>query len=116
MDTVSNLTPHNLFGVFELDSAGTVMYYGKRNDGNLLESKPNLIGRNFFEEAATFENVLDFQRRFKRFVSDSFSTDNFNFSFRSREDVTEAKVMLLHVRERDFDKSINLVIVDIRKA
>ena len=115
MNTASNLTPQNLFGVFELDSAGTVLYYGARGERNLVELKLNLVGRNFFEEAATFENVSEFQRRFERFVGDSSPTDNFNFSFRSRENVTKAKVMLLHVRERDFDKSADLIVVDIRK-
>lgn len=116
MSTVSNLTPQNLFGVFELDTAGTVLYCGARKDSNTLEPELNLVGRNFFEEASAFENVRGFQNRFKRFVSDSFSTDSFNFSFRTREKVTEAKVMLLNVRERDFDNSASLVIVDIRKA
>lgn len=116
MQAKSSITAADLFGVFELDSSGTVLYYGARDKSRQLESKTNLIGRNFFEEITAFENAPEFQRRFKRFINDSAATENFDFSFQTREKVTKAKVMMLHVRERDFDKNANLVIVDIRET
>ena len=114
--TTSCLTPQNFIGIFELDSTGTVFYCGAHSNEKFVEAKPNLMGCNFFEEIAAFENGGEFQRRFKRFFNDSFATDNFNFSFSSCAHDEEFRVKLVRVCERDYEGNVDLVIVDIRKA
>jgi len=115
-NTISCLTPQNFIGVFELDSTGMICYYGAGNNDKSAVAKPNFVRRNFFEEIAAFENGGDFQRRFKCFFSDSFTTDNFNLCFGSCHQNEEFRVKLVRVCERDYNRNVNLVIVDIRKA
>ncbi|MGI8468977.1 MAG: hypothetical protein ACR2N3_11065 [Pyrinomonadaceae bacterium] len=103
-------------GVYEMDAAGTVVYHKSMTDSRTNESEPNLIGRNFFDEIAAFQNFMDFRRRFKCFVGDSHPADEFNFDFYLREQILEIKVKLVRARERQDNKNSNLIIVDIRKV
>jgi hypothetical protein len=115
MNGDSQLTPENLQGVFELDLSGTVVYCRNPVSGTPADSKENLIGLNFFEEIASFNNGKEFQRRFSRFISEAQPTDHFDFSFRLEEKESKVKVMLVRVCERSYDNNSDLVIVDIRK-
>ncbi len=114
-NAITRLIPQNFIGVFELDSTGMVVYCGARNDDKSGEAKLNLVGRNFFEEIAAFQNGAEFRRRFNRFRTDSFTTDSFNFSFDSGEPDEKFRVKLVRVCERDYRGNTDLVIVDIRK-
>lgn len=116
MSSTLCLTPRSLFGVFELDTDGTVLYCGKVENSHLTELQPDLVGRNLFEELADFEESSKLQKRFKRFVNDSRPTDNFNFSFYIQEKVIEAKIMMVRVHVRSNEKNGDLIVVDIRKV
>lgn len=116
MSSTLCLTPHSLFGVFELDTDGTVLYCGKVENSHLTELQPDLVGRNLFEELADFGESSNLQKRFKRFVNASRPTDNFNFSFDLGEKAVEAKIMMVRVRVRSDENNGDLIVVDIRKV
>ncbi|HSK73672.1 MAG TPA: PAS domain-containing protein [Pyrinomonadaceae bacterium] len=116
MSSILCLTPRSLFGVFELDTDGTVLYCGKVENSHLTELQPDLIGRNLFEELADFKDCDKLQKRFRRFVRDSRPTDNFNFSFDLGEKAVEAKIMMVRVRVRSDENNGDLIVVDIRKV
>jgi photoactive yellow protein len=115
MNYTSILTSNNLFGVFELDKSGTIHYFGAGQNGTLHMSEPDLAGRNFFYDAASFKNIDEFQWRFKSFVSTSAASDSFDFKFKFYERAAKVKVMFLRVHQRDFDGNSEMIIADIRE-
>lgn len=116
MNTISLPASPTLFGIYEMDAAGTVFYH-KSEMGKLPDQNaPSVVGLNFFDEVAAFENIKEFQRRFKNFLADSHVSDNFNFDFQLQEQILNGRVRLMRVRERQNDESSDLVIVDIRQV
>jgi hypothetical protein len=115
MNLTQTLTSKDLGGLFELDADGKVLYSRLRRNMETFEPEPGVVGCNFFDEVAAFENVEDFRRRFKYFVKGSNSTENFNFDFRFEQDAVPMRVMLVRVSETENNENANLVIVDIRK-
>jgi hypothetical protein len=115
MNLISTLTAKDLGGLFELDADGTVIYSRLRKNKEFFDTEPGVIGCNFFDEVAAFENVEDFRRRFRYFVKGSHSIENFNFDFRFEENAVPMRVMLVRVSEHGQSEKTNLVIVDIRK-
>jgi hypothetical protein len=105
-------------GLFELDTAGTVMY--SRVNPNIYDNassappSSDFVGRNFFEEVAPFKNVEEFRRRFRHFACGSDSAEKFTFTCQFEERPAEMKVMLTRISEREFDEDKKLIIVDIR--
>jgi len=105
-----------VFGLFELDLMGTVMYSkvdSNYSSGNLPQS---LIGLNFFDEVAPFGNGEELRRRFRYFAKGSDSADKFTFTCQSDENSLEVKVMLTQINEREYNNGEKLIIVDIRKV
>jgi hypothetical protein len=115
MNLVPVLKSSDLGGLFELDSEGTVFYSKLRKNKLLFDTESDMVGCNFFDEVAAFENVNDFKQRFKYFVKSSDSMENFNFDFRDEEMVVPVRVMLVRVGESAQDGHTKLIIVDIRK-
>ncbi|HEY0429997.1 MAG TPA: hypothetical protein VGC76_19590 [Pyrinomonadaceae bacterium] len=115
MNLAPVLTAKDLGGLFELDAEGTIIYSRLRKNKEMFETEPGVVGHNFFDEVAAFENVDDFRRRFMYFVKGSSSIENFNFDFRFEENAVPMRVMLVRVSENGFGSSARLVIVDIRK-
>lgn len=115
MNLIPALTSKDLGGLFELDAEGMVYYSRLRRNRELFETEPDVVGRNFFDEIAGFENVDEFRRRFRYFVKGSNSIENFNFDFRFAENAVPMRVMLVRVSETESSDNTRLIIVDIRK-
>jgi hypothetical protein len=111
-----NEATDGIFGLFELDTAGTVKYSRLEAGGSSLSSSPGLIGLNFFDEVAPFKNTEELRQRFRYFANGSASAEKFNFSCNLNGSPTEVKVMLTQINEREFDANSKLIILDIRKA
>ena len=115
MNTYSNLNPLNLYGIYELDQGGEIVYCGTHSNDGYFSRNTDLIGNNFFDIAG-FENVEDFRQRVKYFFQNSNPTDVFNFDCRYSEKVSNVKVRLMRVTERESEGVLKMVIVDIRKV
>ena len=115
MNLILALTAKDLGGLFELEADGTVVYSKLRKNKEAFETEPSVVGHNFFEEVAAFENIDEFRNRFRYFVKGSSSIENFNFDFRYENNKMPARVMLVRVNENGFDRQGNLIIMDIRK-
>jgi hypothetical protein len=115
MNTYSNLNPLNLYGIYELDQGGEIVYCGNHSNDGYFSRNTDLIGNNFFDIAG-FENVEDFRQRVKYFFQNSEPTDDFNFDCRFSEKVSNVKVRLMRVTERESEGVLKMVIVDIRKV
>jgi hypothetical protein len=114
MNLAPVLTAKNSGGLFELDANGTVVYSRLRKNKDSFEPVPSVVGYNFFDEVAPFENVEDFRKRFRYFIRGSASIENFNFNFRFEENHVPMRVMLVRVSENGQSENTKLVIVDIR--
>jgi len=113
---VPNITSQELFGLFELDTVGTVLYSRVRENNQLLNSKPDWVGQNYFEEVAPFENINEFRRRFTNFVKGRHSAESFTFDCRFQETIIPVKVLMSGAYEVSSSEPANIVILDIRKS
>jgi hypothetical protein len=62
MMSASLLNQEKLFGLFELDTLGTVLYSRIEPDGESDGAAPNVAGHNFYNEVAPFDNAEEFRR------------------------------------------------------
>jgi hypothetical protein len=111
----SNLTSQDLYGLFELDATGTVLYSRVRYNNRLINAKPDWIGQNYFEEIAPFENTREFRRRFMNFVQGTQTAESFTFECRFQEMVVPVKVLMAGAYESGSGKPANIIILDIRR-
>jgi hypothetical protein len=114
--SVSLLTEPELFGLFELDDAGTVLYSRIEADGEPDDTRPDISGLNFYEQVAPFENVEEFRRRVTQFARGASPADNFNFDCRYEGYAQPVKVLLARIRERVNHDRTKSVLVHIRKG
>lgn len=105
-----------IFGLFELDTAGNVLYSRIDLENSNINPATNLIGRNFFEEVAVPENATELRRRFQYFAGGSRPAEKFTFTYQNERQPVEVKIMLTQITEREFDTRGKLIIMDIRKV
>ena len=60
--SVSLTTAQELLGLFELDDAGKVLYCRMDSAGEPSGTSQDIVGHNFYNEVAHFENVDEFRR------------------------------------------------------
>lgn len=105
-----------LFGLFELDPVGTVLYSRMEPDGDAFGNAPDVAGHNFFETVAPFENAEELRRRIARFTSSDGQADNFHFSCRYGNGPMLVKVLLARIRERFNGTHTKSILLHIRKV
>jgi hypothetical protein len=112
VNTVST-TQQTMFGVFELDTMGTIVYSRPANG----QQPQSIVGRNFFEDVAPFKNISAFRRHIDSFARNDHRVESFNFNCQFDEvDTLPIKVMLVRISEREQNERTKLTIVDIRRA
>src|ERR1044071_129614 len=104
-----------LFGLFELDSAGTVLYSRIETDGRSSRAAPDVSGHNFFDEVAPFENAEELRQRISSFTHGESQAANFNFTCQINDDILPVKVLLARIRERTNGNHTKSILVHIRK-
>ena len=110
--SVSLLSAQELFGLFELDAAGTVLYYRIEPAG----TSPDMAGHNFYDEVAPFENVEEFRRHVTQFTHGAKPADSFNFDCRYEDYAQPVRVLLARICERVDRNNTKSVLVHIRRA
>jgi len=115
--STSFLTEYKLFGLFELDPAGKVLYFRTEPEGDSDRVSPaDMAGRNFFDEVASFENVEELRRRIGSFTHGNGHADNFNFTCRLNNDLLPVRVLLARIGNRSDANQTKSILVHIRKA
>ena len=100
------------FGLVELDSAGTVLYFNPEGkDG----ATPPLVGRNFFTDIKPVAEDEAFQRHIKNFRQSSAPSQSFSFSFNHGGGLLSVRVLLARIHEYSQDGGRDSVFVHIRK-
>ena len=116
MSLVAYLTSANTSGLFELKNDGTVVYSRFRQNNRLINPNSELIGANFFEDIAGFENARDFRRLFNNFVKSNKFTDNFMFDCRFSNEIVRVRVMMVRAFENNYPNPSDIIILDIRNG
>ncbi|HEY8560586.1 MAG TPA: hypothetical protein VIL74_09445 [Pyrinomonadaceae bacterium] len=116
MNLATCLTRTNSSGLFELNNDGTVRYSRLRQNNELINADPEMVGHNFFEEIAGFENVRDLRRIFNNFVKSNKFTDNFVFDCQFPNETIRVRVMMVRAFENSYPKPADIVILDIRNG
>lgn len=111
---MNNLQP--VFGCFELDLTGTILYSKTPSEGVFGVRKPSIVGQNFFENLTPLESAEEFRRRFINFANSRKAMEEFSFNCQFEDNPVEAKVLLMMVKEREFDEYKRLIIVDVRQV
>ncbi len=113
--SMTTATPR-LYGLFELDPAGTVLYSRLEPEGAPEGHGPDVTGRNFYEEVAPFGNVEEFRRRVVQFTQGGSPADSFRFDCQYDDSALPVRVLLARIRERSSNDRTKSVLVHIRKS
>ena len=108
------LTAQELFGLFELDATGTVLYYRIEPGAKPGLNSPNTAGHNFYDEVAPFENVEEFRECVTQFTLGGNLADSFNFDCRYDGFAHTVKVLIARLRKDQ--RNTNSVLVHFRRA
>ena len=101
-----------LFGLVELDAAGTVLYARLESDGGA----PDYTGLNFYTEVAPFSNVVEFRDQLERFSRGSQPALSFDFTCDYEDGPVQVRVLLARIRERSQADETKSILVHIRRA
>ena len=115
MNNTSVLTIPHFLGFYELDTDGTILYSRIKRDGKFEKATSLLVGQNFFDDVLGYQNSEVFRRRFRRFVNDSITHENFIFDYVVSESIIPLKIMLMRITENTGSKCQSLIIVDMRQ-
>jgi len=113
---VAESTEMDLFGLFELDPAGTVLYHRSDPVADQLTESAKLAGRNFYDDLAPFENTDEFRRCVTQFTSSAKFADSFNFDCWVDGNGQPVRVLLARIREAANPKNTKSILVHIRRA
>ena len=105
-----------LFGLLELDAAGTVLYSRFESDGATGWPSPDVTGRNFYTEVAPFQNVGEFRRELDSFSNGSQPSQSITFTCQYADGPLTVRVLLARIRERSQRDVTKSILVHIRKA
>jgi hypothetical protein len=106
-----------LFGLVELDSAGTVLYTRFEPDGATAGARaPDYMGLNFFTEVAPFRNVAEFREQLDNFRRGPQPARSMDFTCDYEDGPLLVRVLLARIRERSETDTTKSILVHIRRA
>lgn len=103
------------FGLFELDSAGTVLYSRIETDDDAL-APPDVTGQNFYTQVAPFRNFEEFRQQVECFSRSTQPASSFDFKCEYKDGPLTVRVLLARIRERSQQDVTRSVLVHIRKV
>jgi hypothetical protein len=104
-----------VFGLFELDDAGNVLYSRAHQPERRDSDSAAAIGQDFFREVAKFENREDLRNHFRRFVASRSPADNFRFECLFGDRRIRTRISMIRGHESDAVHTSGIVIMDIRR-
>jgi hypothetical protein len=113
--SVSLTTAQELLGLFELDDAGKVLYYRKDLAGEPGGASMDIVGHNFYNDVANFENVEEFRRFVTEFTRSATAADSFDFECRYDGSAHRVKVLLARICESVNRNNTKSVLVYLKR-
>ena len=114
MIEVMHAAAAEMFGLFELDDSGNVLYSRAHPIGRRDSAASSTVGQNFFREVAKFENREDLRSHFRQFIASRSPADNFKFDCVFGQRTVKARISMIRGHEADAEHSADIVIMDIR--
>jgi hypothetical protein len=116
MTSASLADQQQLFGLFELDTAGNVLYARMEPDGDGNGTAPGATGQNFFETVAPPRNAEELRRRISDFARGDGQADSFHFTCDFGDGPLLLKVLLARIREQSNGGQTKSILLHIRKV
>ncbi|CAN5776439.1 hypothetical protein BH18ACI4_BH18ACI4_16390 [soil metagenome] len=101
-----------LFGLLEIDEAGTVLYARLENNNERCD----ISGLNLFSQVLSFTNVEEFRRRLDEFILGGDQANNFTFTCDFDYSSVPVRVLVARIRERTNGERTKSLLVHIRKS
>jgi photoactive yellow protein len=101
------------FGLLELDPAGVVVRYSPALEQNPKVKSDDVLGRNFFTEVVPAPEVKDHQARFRLFMAQGQTRDQFSATFPSEEGQIKVQILLALITEKSEQGGERLALVRI---
>ena len=114
--SASPLIEQMLFGLYELDPTGIVLYSRVETESETDAARTDVNGRDFYEEVASFDNVEELRQRIRQFTRSNSPADSFRFDCLYDGQAQSVRVLLARVRERAGEDRTRSVLVHIRKS
>ena len=110
-----NISSHSRlpFGLLELDTSGAVIRYSPASERNSDVKAQDVLGRHFFTEVVSNDQVKDFQARFQLFMAHGQTVDRFSTVFDSEEGQIKVQILLARISEKTAQGSERLALVRI---
>jgi photoactive yellow protein len=104
---------HLPYGLLELDSTGIVVRYSPAFEQNPTVKADEILGRNFFTEVLPAPEVKEHQDRFRLFMTEGQTRDQFSTTFASEGGLVEVQILLALITERSEHGSERLALVRV---
>jgi hypothetical protein len=112
-----DVSARKLYGLVELDTAGTVLYTRFESDGaSQFGGESNYMGLNFYTEVAPFRNVVEFRQQLDNFSRGSLPAHSLDFTCDYEDGPLPVRVMFARIRERSQTDVTKSILVHIRKV
>lgn len=106
-----------LFGLVELDAAGTVLFMRIESDGASSDGRaPDYTGLNFYTEVAPFRNVSEFRNQLDRFSRGSQPAYSMDFTCDYEDGPVCVRVLLARICERSVADVTKSILIHIQRA
>jgi hypothetical protein len=110
------LSQQKLFGLLELDTAGTVLYSRLEDDDRLAGPAVDVTGLNFFSEVAPFKNIEEFHQHLDTFNRSGEHANSFLFNCEYEDGAVPVRVLLARLSSRSNDIRTKSLLVHIKRA
>jgi DNA-binding response OmpR family regulator len=105
-----------MYGLVELDQAGTVLYTRFEGDGAATFSARDFTGLNFYTQVAPFQNVGEFRQRLDDFSKGTLAAHSMDFTCVYADGPLPVRVLLARIRERSQHDATKSILVHFRSA
>lgn len=103
-----------LYGLIEIDPAGTVLYTRFEGEAAASFASPDPAGRNFYTEVAPFTNVGEFRQQLDDFSRGSQPAHSIDFTCHYEDGPLPVRILLARIRERSERDVTRSILVHIR--
>jgi hypothetical protein len=105
-----------LYGLIEIDGAGTVLYTRFEGDDAASFAARDITGRNFYTEVAPFKNVGEFRQQLDNFNMGFLPAHSMDFTCDYEDGPLAVRILLARIRERSQQDTTKSILVHIRRA
>ncbi|PYS69327.1 MAG: hypothetical protein DMF69_17350 [Acidobacteria bacterium] len=111
----TTINQQDLFGLFELDEDGVVLYSRMEEQGAKTTTQTKWIGTNFFEVVGAFDTKDQIRAQITSFARSSTAAASFQASFKGESEYFPVKILLARIRDRISIERTKSVLVHIKK-